>query len=106
MEPEQLNDFLDHVKDINGYLTACIVNHTGDALESRLAPYMEFLGSVGKKDVDPVDFYECITELYSILGILITAFPKEGQFGVEDELLPAMKVIDQLRGMFRANQNA
>lgn len=94
MEPEDLIHFLDYVKDIKGYLMALMVNFVG--AEEKVGRYYNFLSDVGEKEVDPIDFYECITELYSILGVLVTAFPK-----TEGEILPCIKTIDELRKMLR-----
>ena len=97
MMPEELNSFLDYTKDINGYLTALTINFVG--LEHKLAPYQSFLRKIGKEDVDPIDFYECITELHSVLGVMMMAYPE-----TEKEILPCIQVIDHLRNMFRANR--
>jgi len=98
VEAEELNNFLDYVKDIQGYLLALTINFHG--LDEKVAPYQEFLSKVGTEDVDPVDFYECLTEMYSVLGIIQTAYPETGS-----EILPCIKVVDHLRNMFRCNQS-
>ena len=96
MEPEELNNFLDYTKDIQGYLMAMSVNFIG--VEERVAPYLAFLAKVGKEDVDPVDFYDMLTELEGQLGVLITVFPE-----TEKEIMPCHRVVDEMRKMFQMN---
>lgn len=97
MEPEQLNDFLEYVQDIIGYLTALNVNFIG--YEEKTLPYLEFLKKVGEADVDPVDFYECITELHAVLGLMYSVDPRVG-----GEVVPCVHTIEALQNLFRMKQ--
>jgi hypothetical protein len=92
IEPEQLNDFLYHIKDIKGYLTALQINFLG--AEEKIAPYQAFLFKLGREDVDPVDFYEMLLELRAVLGVMVTGYPE-----TEGEIMPCVKAIDDLRAM-------
>lgn len=93
MDPEQLNNFLDYVKDIRGYLTALSVNFLG--ADERLAPYLHNLSLVGREEVDPQDFYEMLLELRKDLDILSMHNEK-----CYHEVLPCIKVLDELRSFF------
>lgn len=92
--PEQLNDFLDHTKDIQGYLSALTINFNG--LDEKFDPFINFMSRIGREEVDPVDYYDMLTELHSVLGVLVTGYPE-----TEGEVLPCIKVIDELRKMFQ-----
>lgn len=92
IEPEQLNSFLDHIRDIKGYLTALTVNFVGT--EEKVAPYQAFLFKLGREDVDPVEFYEMLLELRAVLGVLVTGYPE-----TQSEIYPCVKAIDDLRSM-------
>lgn len=94
IEPEQLINFLDHIKDIKGYLTALSINFIG--ADEKVAPYMEFLYKVGDEDTDPVEFYEMLLELRAVLGVLVTGYPE-----TESEIMPCVQVIDDLKDMLR-----
>jgi len=93
IEPEELNSFLDHVNDIQGYLTALTINFIG--ADEKVEPYLHFIGKLGNEDVDPVEFYEMLLELRAVLGVLVTGYPE-----TEGEIIPCVKVIDDLRRMF------
>lgn len=92
IEPEQLNSFLDHIKDIKGYLTALSINFIG--ADEKIEPYTSFLFKLGREDVDPVEFYEMLLELRATLGVLVTGYPE-----TEGEILPCVKVIDDLKDL-------
>ena len=92
IEPEQLLKFIDHIRDIKGYLTALQVNFLG--AEEKIAPYMAFLFKLGREDVDPVDFYEMLLELRAVLGVMVTGYPE-----TEGEIMPCVRAIDDLRSM-------
>jgi len=94
IEAEELNSFLDHIRDIQGYLTALTINFQG--ADEKVAPYVDFMSRLGNEDVDPVDFYEMLTELHAVLGVLVTGYPE-----TEGEVLPCIAVIDELRSMFQ-----
>lgn len=94
MDPEQLEEFLDYVKDIKGYLTALSVNWP--SFEVKYYRHLEILNKIGEEDVYPDEFYECVTELYRVLGLIMSVEPE-----TEGEILPCIQVIDQLRAMFR-----
>ena len=94
MAPEELIEFLDHVKDIKGYLIATLVEWP--CFDDKLAPYVDFLERIGNEEVYPDEFYEALTEMYSVLGLLMSLEPK-----AEKELYPCIKVIDEVRNMFR-----
>lgn len=98
MNPEDLNDFLDYITDIKGYLVALQVNYFG--IEERIAPHVDLLNKVGKEDVKPEDFFQMLLELRGVLGVIVTVFPN-----TEREILPCVKVIDELREMFRIKLN-
>ena len=92
IEPEQLLNFIDHIRDIKGYLTALTINFNGT--DEKVQPYMDFLFKLGREDVDPVDFYEMLLELRAVLGVLVTGYPE-----TQGEILPCVRAIDELRSM-------
>ena len=92
IEPEQLNSFLDHIRDIKGYLTALTINFNGT--DEKVQIYLDFLHKLGREDVDPVEFYEMLLELRAVLGVLVTGYPE-----TQGEIMPCVKVIDDLRSM-------
>ncbi len=97
MDPEELIDFLDYVKDIRGYLVATLVEWP--CFDEKILPYLTFLSRIGEEEVYPDEFYEALTEMYSVLGLIMSIEPR-----AEAELYPCIKVIDQLRNMFRVVQ--
>ena len=97
MDPEELIDFLGHIKDIRGYLTASLVEWP--CFEEKILPYLAFLDRIGKEEVYPDEFYEALTEMYSVLGLIMSVEPK-----TEAELYPCITVIEELRNMFRVVQ--
>ena len=92
MDPQDLSDFLDAVRDIKGYLMALVVNYLG--VSDKLDEYLVMLNKVGEEEVDPFEFYEMLIQLRGTLGVLITCYPE-----TTPEILPCVKIIDQLTRM-------
>ena len=94
MDSEQLEQFMDYIQDIKGYLTALSVEWP--SFEVKYYKHLELLNKVGEDDVYPDEFYQCVTDLYKVLGLIISVEPE-----AEREALPCIRVVDQLREMFR-----
>lgn len=90
MAPEDLDYFLDGIRDLSGYLTALRVNYTGtDVLD-------EYIYKLKDITTDPVDFIGMLVELRKTLAIIIMR-----EDATSAEVLPAVKVIDEIMRMVR-----